>query len=1218
MSSAPGGSFTDADSSSAGAPAPGTLDTALGEFGTAVQRTREALAAQTRAPDHIIELSAAGYRGVQDLSRSLRSGLLEDRRQARGTASQGPGGIKVTQLWRSLERQLPEGFNPRHQWLWILPAGTVPTTDALERLEERLFTVKDEERHGQIQLIGAKQLSAEIPERLVNVGLYSARSAEVLTATEPKELDQGQYDGRDAVPAVSGEAMLVHAPLFGDLGGFDPGLSGDYAAAQFCRRAREVGAHIVIEPSARVLREDPPRRDAVHRLGGALYLPGAQRVSQIRRRLADANPLAVPFLWVGMWLAALLRLIGLTVVKAPDAGAGQFFASLRALLNWAAIVHTRRFATQGRRAALARLSRDEQISSSAELLRSGRQTEARMMCSPAEVRAQRRSAMTAETVSVPRTRFTPGFYGEPEDTGERENNEDALLEIGASDGEFDEMPSRRSGDRLGLFLMLLALAGASLLAFRDLLSAEAITGGAALPVAASLPEVFAHSVSFLAADSLGTLSAADPFNLLLLALSALSFGHGSAVLVWLLILALPLSALSAWYAAGLWSTKASRRVVSALLWTAMPTLHIAVGEGRIGAVLVHVLLPVAVVATVRAVGRAAVGLGVAGSWEYATGAALLLMVLTAASPALLPLVVIVGIVLASILGRRGRPLWLIPLTSLAVAAPMIASAVLQGKNLAAVLVHEPGRALAADAAPLWQQLLGFSRAFDPAAGLASAGAAGSWLPGYLAGDFWSLRIALLIGLPLLVIALLGIFTGSRTRPLPIVAGTLLLAALGLSALVGLLAAGSDGTAVISGNPGPVVSVMLFCLLAAGMASLDRFPLAFPRVGGTITPVISTLLVLAIGASLVLFYSPRVMPGAPLTGQPLTAVNAAPTLIEAGSLRQLPATAADQGTGPAQLRTLVLSAADPGVIGELVSGEGRTLDKSRAVAAAGDLPLWAQPERVPNLLGGARDDAGLAADPMAAATTSTEFTVAEQRLASLIASLITPGALETEELMAELGVGYVLIDPSEPEVLSDAVDTAAGLVPVGVTDRGELWRAEIDEEALLPAGPGISGVPASWARIVDPQGEVQALLPSRSHALDVDLEQVTAEDGAGLDLDPQTEYLLELSTEQARRWRASWDGQALEPAAVQTEASGQTSDGSASWMQRFELPAEALTDTGAGWEGQLSAEHRSSYQLPVLITLSVFLLLVALIAVPLPRGSRMLPVADTDELEGRRG
>ncbi|MCH8563812.1 hypothetical protein LTI14_11400 [Nesterenkonia sp. YGD6] len=1194
------------------APGHAEPDAAPGASSTAMQRTRDALAAQSRAPDHIIELSAASYRGVQDLSRSLRSGLLEDRRQARSTAGKGSGGTKTTQLWRSLERQLPDGFNPRHQWLWIMPAGTVPTSDALERLEERLFTVKDEEHHAQIQVIGAKQLSAETPERLVNAGLFSARSAEVLTATEPKELDQGQYDGRDAVPAVSGEGMLVHASLFGDLGGFDPGLSGDYAAAQFCRRAREVGAHIVIEPTARVLREDPPRRDTVHRLGGTLYLPSAQRISQIRRRLVNAPPIAVPFLWLGMWVSALLRLIGLTVVKAPDAGAGQFFATLRALLGLGAIAHTRRFATEGRRAALARLSRDEQISSAAELLRAGRQAEARRTLSPSEVRAQRRSVMTAETVSVPRTRFTPGFYGEPDDTGERENNEDALLEIGASDGEFDEMPSRRSGDRLGLFLMLLALAGASLLAFRDLLSAEAITGGAALPLAGSLPEVFAHSVSFLAADSLGSLSAADPFNLLLLALSALSFGHGSAVLVWLLILALPLSALSAWYAAGLWSTKASRRVVSALLWTAMPTLHIAVGEGRIGAVLVHILLPVAVVATVRAVGRAAVGLGVAGSWEYATGAALLLMVLTAASPTLLPLVVLVGVALALILGRRGRPLWLIPLTSLAVAAPMIASAVMQGKNLAAVLVHEPGRALTADAAPLWQQLLGFSRAFDPAAGLASAGAAGSWLPAYLAGDFWSLRIALLIGLPLLIIALLGIFTGSRTRPLPIVAGTLLLATLGLSALVGLLAAGSDGTAVISGNPGPLVSVLLFCLLAAGMASLDRFPLAFPRVGGTITPVISTLLVLAIGASLVLFYSPRMMPDAPLTGQPLTAVNAAPTLIEAGALRQLPATAADQGTGPAQLRTLVLSAADPGVIGELVSGEGRTLDKSRAVVAAGDMPLWAQPDRIPNLFGGTRDDA------VGPAQTVTGFSAAEERLASLIASLITPGALQTEDLMAELGVGYVLIDRNEPAVLSDAVDTAAGLVPVGVTDRGELWRAELDEGALLPSGKGISGVPTSWARIVDPQGEVQALLPSHAQALDVDLEQVTADDGAGLGLDPQGEYLLELSTEHAKGWRASWDGQDLESVAVQTDAPAQSSDGSAAWMQRFELPAEALTDQGAGLHGQLSADHRSGYQLPVLITLGVFLLLVALIAIPLPRGSRMLPVADTDELEGRRG
>ncbi|WP_157075307.1 hypothetical protein [Nesterenkonia jeotgali] len=1192
------------------------------EPGSAAQRTRQALAAQTRAPDHVIELAGPGYRGVQDLSRSVRSALLEDRRQARSTARKGPRGTTVTQLWRSLERGLPDGFAPRHQWLWILPAGTIPTSDALQRLEERLFTVKDEETHAQIQVIGAKQLAAETPERLVNVGLYNARSAEVLTATEPKELDQGQYDGRDAVPAVSGEGMLVHASLFGDLGGFDPALSGDYAAAQFCRRAREVGAHIVVEPTARVLREDPPRRDTVHRLGGTLYLPAEQRVSQIRRRLATVTPLAVPFLWLGMWIAALLRLIGLTVVKAPDAGAGEFFAAVRALFSWGAIGHTRRFAAQGRKAALARLHRDEQIRSTSEVLRAGRQSEAHMMLRGSDLRAQRRSAMTAETVSVPRTRFTPGFYGEPEDTAERENNEDALLEIGASDGEFDEMPSRRSGDRLGLFLMLLALAGVSLLAFRDLLSAEAITGGAALPVAGSLQEVFAHSVSFLAADSLGALSAADPFNLLLLAISALSFGHASAVLVWLLILALPLSALSAWYAAGLWSTKASRRVVSALLWTAVPTLHIAVGEGRIGAVLVHILFPLAVVATVRAVGRAAVGLGVAGSWEYATGAALLLMVLTAASPALLPLVVLTGIVLAVVLGRRGRPLWLIPLTSLAVAAPMIASALLQGKNLAAVLAHEPGAALAVDAAPLWQQLLGFSRAFDPAAGLASASAAGSWLPAYLAGDFWSLRIALLIGLPLLLIALLGIITGGRTRPLPIVAGALLLGTLGLSALLGLLAAGSDGTTVITGNPGPVVSVMVFCLLAAGMASLDRFPLAFPRVGGTITPVISTLLVLAIGASLVLFYSPRVMPGAPLTGQPLTAVNAAPTLIEAGALRQLPATAADQGTGPAQLRTLVLSAADPGVTGELVSGEGRTLEKSRAVVAAGDLPLWAQPELLPDLLGGTRDDAVAASDTAGAGPepteAGTEFSAAEQRLASLIAALITPGAVQTEELMAELGVGYVLIDQGEPAVLTDAVDTAAGLVSVGVTDRGELWRAEVDEDALLPSGEGLFGVPTSWARIVNPEGELQALLPSGSQALDVDLEQVTAEDGAGLGLDPQGEYLVELSTEQASGWRASWDGQDLEAVPVTADATAPEADAPAAWTQRFQLPDQALTDQGAGLQGQLSAEHRSAYQLPVLITLGAFLLLVVLIAIPLPRGSRMLPVADTDELEGRRG
>lgn len=401
----------------------------------------EAIQAQTRLPDSIIELSADTYAGPQDLSRSLRSQLLNDPRNAKKTRTAGPGGVPSTSLWRTLERQLGEGFTPRYQWLWILPADATPEPDALRRLEDRLFTVKDEQTHDQVKIVGAKQLHAEDPHRLVNVGLRTLRSGEVITGTEPRELDQGQYDGQDETSAVAAHGMLVHARLFGDLGGFDPTLTGDYAAAQFCERARQAGARTVVEPTARIHRTAPPRRDLVHRLGGTLWLPAEQRKAQIRARLGAASPLAVPFLWLGQWLVALLRTVALFACKAPDAGVAQLGASAAALLNVAAVAHVRRFSRDGRRAAAARAENPEAAKQQVE---EGRAAFRQSRLSGSALRAQRQRDVTAETVAAHNDRLSTTAA-----------QETALAEPGSPDGEFDQMPARRSEDRLGLFLSLI-------------------------------------------------------------------------------------------------------------------------------------------------------------------------------------------------------------------------------------------------------------------------------------------------------------------------------------------------------------------------------------------------------------------------------------------------------------------------------------------------------------------------------------------------------------------------------------------------------------------------------------------------------------------------------------------------------------------------------------------------------------------------------------------
>src|SRR5699024_8797891 len=93
-----------------------------------------------------------------------------------------------------------------------------------------------------------------------------------------------------------------------------------------------------------------------------------------------------------------------------------------------------------------------------------------------------------------------------------------------------------------------------------------------------------------------------------------------------------------------------------------------------------------------------------------------------------------------------------------------------------------------------------------------------------------------------------------------------------------------------------------------------------------------------------------------------------------------------------------------------------------------------------------------------------------RLAELIAALVSPGSQHVSALMQELGIGHVLV--TQGAGLAEVTDTAGGLVSVGATDHGALWRAETPPEEL-PAGPGVSGTATAWARIVDDQGEMVA-------------------------------------------------------------------------------------------------------------------------------------------------
>src|SRR5690606_4478308 len=129
--------------------------------------------------------------------------------------------------------------------------------------------------------------------------------------------------------------------------------------------------------------------------------------------------------------------------------------------------------------------------------------------------------------------------------------------------------------------------------------------------------------------------AADPFVAVLAVLGSLSWWDPSFSIVLLWLTALPLAALAAWFAARPLSRSPWLPAVAALLWAFSPPLLAALAEGRVGAVLAHLLLPWLFLAAPAAY----------RSWSAGASAALLLAAIGASAPSMLPALLVLFVVL---------------------------------------------------------------------------------------------------------------------------------------------------------------------------------------------------------------------------------------------------------------------------------------------------------------------------------------------------------------------------------------------------------------------------------------------------------------------------------------------------------------------------------------------------------------------------------------------
>lgn len=475
------------------------------------------------------------------------------------------------------------------------------------------------ESHPSVAVVGPKVMRADAADRFAEFGQSMTPFGRSLLLHEG-ELDQGQHDDDSDQLGVAETGLLVRRDVWQALGGFDPALRSIDAGLDLGVRARLAGHRVAVEPRARVRRAGGPEHFAARSVSDAQRVAISRR-AQLHRRLAYANPLALVLHWLLLLPLGVVRTVVHLVAKRPAAVLAEWRATLAAFVALPATARARQRIARSRRVRWRAL----------RPLRASWRT----------VRSQRRA------------------LGDP-----------AKMQTAV-----DERVGFVEG--AGLWVTALAVVVGIVLS-PQLIGAAAATGGAMLPLSGSLVELWGNALAG-PRDAIGDLSGpADPFVLVLALLGSLTPWQPSTAIVLLLFLAPAIASVTAFVAVRRMTTSRWAPAAAAAVWSLSPLLLVPITEGRIGAVIAHIALPLALAGVLRA----------AESWRAAGAAAIPLALVAAGAPVLLPALLLV-VVLAAAVGWRHplRPLAAL-LPTAALSGPTIIARWLEGAPLAALA--DPG------------------------------------------------------------------------------------------------------------------------------------------------------------------------------------------------------------------------------------------------------------------------------------------------------------------------------------------------------------------------------------------------------------------------------------------------------------------------------------------------------------------------------------------------
>ncbi|UQN30066.1 hypothetical protein [Brachybacterium kimchii] len=894
-------------------------------------------------------------------------------------------------------------------WFWLLTEDALPGRASLRAL------VDAAEASPTAALIGSKRLrpaasgeddaaqdedqdetpgrsaarpTADDADVLVDVGLTLTHSGRIVTGVEPGEIDQGQSDWRHDVLGVALPGLLVRESTLARLGGTDPALGSPFAEIDLGQRVWRGGERVEVAPDARVL--------APHRAAPAPALLREHRRGQMLLLLKHRPLLGVVLtLLLSMPLGTLARMLGQVAAQAPRLALAELRGTLAAYRRAPGVIArgaraSRRALVPRRRLAPLYLPRTEALRRRLEAIWT------RLFADDERARRIRRT--------------TWGIAGTTH---------------GSDDADFG---------RHGVWTIILAALSliAGIVGARPLLARGHLAGPQLQTLADDWRERTQVAWSSWVPGGDGGLGARGPGDALLRLIAPLPLPEGALGV--LLVLAVPLAAMGAWWAAGALTRAVGARLALAVAWAVGPPLLASLGSGAWPLVLVHLLLPLLALAVGRAIGL--VHKVSQASVSAAAAAGLVLLVIGAVQPVL---VILVGLALALLApfvpGRRRRLIWVL-VPSLALQLPYLGAFIAHP----AALLHVAGVPASAEA-PSGLELLALWPAPAPCwtalEGLLGASAAGA--------------LPVLLMAPVLLGALLAPFQRADAGRAGRYAIVLAALAMATALLARAVPTEVGDETLLSAPIGGVLSLALLSLLVGCAATCDALARRSGRESGARRGATVAIAGLVAACCLVA-----------TIGWTLSLPDA--LQVHRTQSDEVPQAASDLGTSETRGRVLVLSqGGDDSVDAHLVVDGGPTAQQDSGSVAARTL---------------AAAGSGAAVDEDPASTALREAT----------GELLTADAASDPVRLRTLGVGYVVVPGSSQDApaLTDALDASPQLEKVTEGSSGGMWRV-VDAGSrvvIRPAGedPSADDETALASGVLDAEGDVAVAQGERTVVL----------------------------------------------------------------------------------------------------------------------------------------